>query len=286
MLFPLQHNYLDEFDGQGSDLGGSPDLDGAGVDDTNLDDTNLDGVADPAPVAEPWESGLGEVRESMTAMEGRFGESLSPLQEQLKGIQAALGKQTAVEVPDDLIHKIDAIFSGYDPKFEGVGELLKELLVGSVKQQDLSAEALQPLLDPILSERDYTHAERWLDAIQPTFAFDMAEFDKEDWHAKPSSETHKIFLKWWDRADNATRSALTARRQDGAVADPYAYGQAFKAFDGFYRNQTQAASKSVGAAATRLAGATQTKSSGRSSSGGNQLRTESDGFASVFKQAS
>lgn len=280
MLFNLQHNYLDEFDGEGSDLGSGSDLDSGSAEGTNLDaDT-------PAPVVEPWESGLGEVRESMTAMEGRFGESLNPLQTQLQSIQAALGKQTAVDVPDDLVHKIDAMFSGYDPKFEGVGELLKELLVGSVKQQDLSAEALQPILEPLLSQHDYQHAERWLEAVQPTFAFDMAEFDKEDWHDKPSSETHKLFLKWWDRADTATRTALTARRQDGAVADPYAYGQAFKAFDGFYRNQAQSASESAGASSRRLAGATQTRSSGRSSTGGNQLRTESDGFASVFKQAS
>lgn len=282
MLLQLRHKFLDEFGGEGSEGSadsGIPNGDGLG-------DGLEDEVSDASGEAAPWESPLGEMRESMTAMEGRFGESLSPLQEQLQGLQTALSKQSAVDVPDDIIHKIDALFSGYDPKFEGVGELLKELLTSSVKQQDLSASALQPLLDPMLAQRDYQHAERWLDAIQPTFSFDMAEFDKEGWHDKPSSETHKLFLKWWDRADNATRSALTARRQDGAVADPYAYGQAFKAFDGFYRNQTQSASKSAGASAARLAGAAQTKSSGRSTTGGSRLRSEEDGFASVFKQAS
>lgn len=270
MLSYLQHPVLEEFD-EGSDLGGGSEL--------------PDGGSEATPEAQPWDSPLGELRESLGAMEGRFGERLGPLQQQLQGLQAALGKQTAVEVPDELVHKIEALFSSYDPKFEGVGEMLKELLTASVKQRDLSPEALQPLLDPILGERDYRHAERWLDAIQPTFAFDMAEFDKEGWHEKPSSETHKLFLKWWDRADHATRAALTARRQDGRVADPYSYGQAFKAFDSFYRNQTRQASESAGASANRLAGATQTRSSGRST-GGNQLRTEADGFASVFKQAS
>jgi hypothetical protein len=265
MLFSLQHKLLNEYE-EGSDLGGSDDPE--------------------APEPQPWDVSLGEMRESLTAMEGRFGERLSPIQQQMQGIQAALGKQTAVEVPDELVHKIEALFSSYDPKFEGVGEMLKELLTSSVKQRDLSPEALQPLLDPILSERDYRHAERWLDAVQPTFTFDMAEFDKEGWHEKPTSETHKLFLKWWDRADTATRNALTARRQDGSVADPYAYGKAFKAFDGFYRSQTRQASESVGASAARLAGAVQTRSSGRASPGGSQLRTEADGFASVFKQAS
>lgn len=273
MLLALQQKLYDEYE-EGADLGGS--LEGS----EELDS----GEGETSP--QPWESPIGEMRESLTAMEGRFGERLSPLQQQMQGIQAALGKQTAVEVPDELIHKLEALFSGYDPKFEGVGEMLKELLTSSVKQRDLSPEALQPLLEPMLSQRDYQHAERWLDAIQPTFAFNMAEFDKEGWHDKPSSETHKLFLKWWDRADNATRTALTARRQDGSVADPYAYGQAFKVFDTFYRNQTRQASESAGASATRLAGAAQTRSSGRSTTGGSQLRTEADGFASVFRQAS
>ena len=261
------HKFLNEYE-EGNDLGGG-----------ELPES------ESASEPQPWESPLGELRESMSAMEGRFGERLTPFQQQLQGIQAALGKQTAVEVPDELVHKIESLFSSYDPKFEGVGEMLKELLTASVKQRDLSAEALGPLLEPMLGERDYKHAERWLDAVTPSFAFDMAEFDKEGWHEKPSSDTHKLFLKWWDRADQATRSALTARRQDGRVADPYSYGQAFKAFDSFYRNQTRQASESAGASANRLAGAAQTRSTGRST-GGNQLRTEADGFASVFKQAS
>lgn len=273
MPFSLQHKFLDEYE-EGSDLGAT----------TGDSSVPTEGEAPPEPQA--WESPLGELRESLSAMEGRVGERLSPLQQQLQGLQAALGKQTAVEVPDELVHKIEALFSSYDPKFEGVGEMLKELLTSSVKQRDMSSEALAPLLEPILGERDYKHAERWLDAVTPTFSFDMAEFDKEGWHEKPSSDTHKLFLKWWDRADHATRAALTARRQDGRVADPYAYGQAFKAFDAFYRNQTRQASESAGASAARLAGATQTRSAGRSTSGGSQLRTEADGFASVFKQAS
>jgi hypothetical protein len=267
MRFNLPHKFLDEFE-EGADLG-------IGHGDSNE-------VIEP----QPWEPSLGELRESMSAMEGRFGERLSPLQQQLQGIQSALGKQTAVEVPDDLVAKFDALFAGYDPKFEGVGALLKELLTSSVKQRDLSPEALQPLLDPILSERDYKHAERWLDTVTPSFAFDMADFDEEGWHEKPRTETHKLFLKWWDRADQATRSVLTARRQDGRVADPYAYGQAFKSFDSFYRKQTASANESAGASAARLAGATPVRSTGRSSSSGSQLRTEADGFASVFKQAS
>lgn len=276
MLLSL-HKFLDELT-DGSDLGGG----GGGS-----DDAGSASQAEGETVATPeWEAPLGDLRGSMTAMEGRWGERLGPLQQQLQSIQQALGRQTAVEVPDELVHKLDALFSSYDPKFEGVGEMLRELLTASVKQRDLSPEALQPLVQPMLDQQGYHHAERWLDAITPTFAFNMAEFDKEGWHEKPTSETHKLFLKFWDKADQATRSALTARGRDGRVADPYAYGQAFQAFDRYYRTQAQAASESAGASAARLAGATQTRSAGRSTSAGNQLRTEADGFASVFKQAS
>jgi hypothetical protein len=106
-------------------------------------------------------------------------------------------------------------------------------------------------------------------------AFNQADFDQDGWTESPKTDTQKLFLKWWDRADQATRAALTGKLQDGRIADPYAYGTAMRAFDKFYRSQTQQASESAGASATRLAGATQTRSSGRA---GVQPRNPEDDF--------
>jgi len=258
--------YLEEFDGEGSDLGGG--------------DEGF--VSEP----QPWEAPIGELRETLQAAEGRFGERLTPLQQQMQSIQQALGQQTAVQIPDDKLHAIEALFTSYDPKFEGVGELLRDLLSSSVRQQPLTAEGLQPLIEPMLEQRSRQHAERWLDNALENVAYKQEDFDQDGWYDSPKTDTQKLFLKWWERADQATRIAVTSKTQDGRIADPYAFGTAMRAFDKFYRSQAQSASESAGASAARLAGATQTRSAGRSTSAGGLLRTEEDGFASVFRKAS
>lgn len=259
-MFFKNHKYLDEFDGEGGDLGGGADSI----------------VSDSAPESQPWEAPLGELRETLQAAEGRFGERLTPLQQQMQSIQQALGQRTVLQIPDDVLHRIESRFTKYDPSaFEGFGEELKELLTASVQQQPLTVEALQPLIQPMLEQQNRQHAEHWLDNALDHVAFNQADFDQEGWTESPKTDTQKLFLKWWDRADQATRTALTGKLQDGRIADPYAYGIAMKAFDKFYRSQTQQASESAGASATRLAGATQTRSSGRA---GVQPRSPEDDF--------
>ena len=269
MKFNL-HKFLNELE-EGFDLGGGSS-------------EGFEGEAPTEP--QPWEAPIGELRETLQAAEGRFGERLTPLQQQLQSIQRALGQQTTVEVPDDKLAALDALFTSYDPKFEGVGELLRELLTSSVRQQPLTAEGLQPLIEPMLQQQGRVHAERWLDNTLDRVAFAQDDLYQEGWLESPKTDTQKLFLKWWDRADQATRAAITSKTQDGRIADPYAYGSAMRGFDKFYRSQTQSASESAGVSAARLAGAAQTRSSSRSTPAGGQLRTEADGFASVFKQAS
>jgi hypothetical protein len=254
MRLPLY--LMNELDGEGSDLGGGSEV-------------------EAAPESQPWEGPLGELRETLQAAEGRFGERLTPLQQQLQGIQQALGQRTAVQIPDDKLAAIDALFTSYDPKFEGVGDLLRDLLTSSVQQQPLTAEGLQPLVEPLLQQQRYEHAERWLDNTMEQVQFSHDDLFQEGWVESPKTDTQKLFLKWWDRADQATRSAVTSKTQDGRVADPYAYGTAMRAFDKFYRSQTQQASESAGASAARLAGATQTRSAGRA---GSSPRTADDDF--------
>lgn len=268
---------MDELE-DGSDLGGS-DLD-VGADDS----------ATAAPESNPWDEPLSDLRASVSAMEGRFGEQLSPLQQQLQQMQRSFASRTAVEVPDDKLAAIEALFTSYDPKFEGVGELLKDLLTSSVSSQPLSADSIRPLIADDLAELQYETATARMDAMMDKLQFNMAELDAEGWTENPQTDGQKLFLKWWDRQDQATRTALTAKRNpergDFRPSSPLAFAKAMSAFDQFYRTQTAQSSQSAGDASRRLAGATQTRSSGRSTPGGSQLRTEADGFASVFKAAS
>lgn len=242
-----------------------------------------------APEAElpAWASDLDDVRQSLSAAETRFGERLGPVQQTLQGLQAALAKQTAVEVPDAVLQKLEERFVKYDPAFAGIGAELRELLTSSVRQRDLTPEALQPLLQPMFEQEGYRHATRWLDQVHEGLSFPVDELASESFDPKaPKTDTQRLFMKWWDRADQATRGALTGCRQDGSIADPYAYGMALKAFNKYYKDQVKSLSESAGASASRLAGATQTRSASRSTSTGAKLQTEEDGFNSVFKKAS
>lgn len=244
-------------------------------------------AAAPEPELPAWASDLDDVRQSLSAAETRFGERLGPVQQTLQGLQAALAKQTAVEVPDDLLAQFEEMFVKYDPQFAGVGAKMKELLTRSVRQRDLTPEALQPLLQPMLEQESYRHATRWLDQVHEVLTFPVDELESESFNPNaPTTDTQRMFMRWWGRVDEATRRALTGRRQDGSIADPYAYGTALKAFNRFYKDQVKNLSESAGASASRLAGATQTKSAARSTPTGPKLQSEEDGFMSVFKKAS
>jgi hypothetical protein len=266
------NRYMNEFD-DGSGLDG-----GAG------------GFDEAAPEPQPWDGPLGELRETLQAAEGRFGERLTPLQQQMQSIQQALGQQTAVQVPDDKLHALEALFTSYDPKFEGVGELLRDLLTSSVHQQPLTAEGLLPLVGPQLQQQRLDLEDQLLDVTLERVAFNHNDLYEAGWGDNPKTETQKLFKQWWPRQDLATQRALQDTVQDSTgkarIANPRAYGSAMRAFDKFYRTQTSQASESAGASAARLAGAAQTRSSGRSNPAGGQLRTEEDGFASVFRKAS
>lgn len=270
MLFHLRHRLQDELDGAGNDLGGGPELDEGGGSETELQ-------------AQPWEEPLGSLRESVTAMEGRFGEQLNPLQQQLQQVQESLGRQTALEIPDDKIAAIDAWAAQYDPKLEGLGDLLRDLLTSSVKQTPFDEAALRPHLESFGNGLRHEQATNWLnDVVSPSLSFDQDALVNDADPQSPSTDLQRAFMQFWQTASAAQRKALTAQNQDGSVASPREYGQAMLAFDKRWKKISQEKNESAGSASRRLAGATQTSSAGRSSNGSNRLRSEEDGWNSVF----
>lgn len=274
MLLNLRHRFQDEL-GDGTDLGGSGD--GETIEESGEE------VVEP----QPWEEPLGSLHESVTAMEGRFGEQLSPLQTQLKEMQESLSKQTAVEIPDDKLAAIEALFAGYDPKFEGVGDLLRDLLTSSVKQTPLDETALRPHLDAFGGQLRYETASNWLnDVVSPGLSFDQDSLVNEADPQAPSTDLQRAWMQFWQTSTAAQRQALTAQTQEGFVANPREFGQAMLAFDQKWKKLSQDNKESAGASSRRLAGATQTSSSGRSTGGSSQLRSEADGWNSVFSKAS
>jgi hypothetical protein len=274
MLFHLRHRLQDELDPEaGNDLGGTDDLGEGG------EEFESSELQTPAP----WEEPLGSLRESVSAMEGRFGEQLSPLQQQLQEVQQSLGKQTAVEVPDDKIAAIEALFVGSDPQFEGIGDLLRDLLTSSVKQTPFDDAALRPHLEQFGNSLRYEQATNWLnDVVSPGLSFDQDALVNEGDPQSPSTDLQRAWLQFWNTASAAQRQALTSQRQDGSVAYPREFGQAMLAFDKRWKKLSQEKNESAGSGSRRLAGAAQTRSSGRSSNGSGRLRSEEDGWNSVF----
>lgn len=273
MLFNLQHPLQDELDPDaGTDLGGAEG-------ETLETAEDSDATEPPAP----WEEPLGSLRENLSAVEGRFGEQLTPLQRQLQEVQQSLGRQTTVEIPDDKLAAIEAFFTKYDPQFEGIGDMLKDLLTSSVKQTPLDETALRPHLEQFGQGLRYEQATNWLnDVVSPNLTFDQDTLVNEVDPQSPSTDLQRAWLQFWQTTSAAQRQALTAQRQDGSVAYPREFGQAMLAFDKRWKKLSQEKNESAGGASRRLAGATQTKSSGRSTNGSGQLRSEADGWKSVF----
>lgn len=271
MRFHSQQRVLKELT-EGSDLsGGGGDLE----------------EALEVPEANPWDEPLGSLQESVVAMEGRFGEQLGPLQSQLQEVQQALGRQTALEIPDDKLAAIEAWATRYDPKLEGLGDLLRDLLSSSVKQTPFDEASLRPHLESFGSTLRYEVATNWLnDVVSPSLSFDENALVNESDPQSPATDLQKAWLQFWQTSSAATRQALTAQRKDGSVAYPREFGQAMLAFDRKWKTRTQEKIESAGGASRRLAGARQTQMSGRSTGGANQLRSEQDGWNSVFSEAS
>lgn len=276
MLFNLQHKLLDKLE-DGTDLGGSDDP----------GEIANEEIADPELQPQPWEEPLGSLREQLSAAEGRFGEQLSPLQQQLSQVQESLGKQTALEIPDDKIAALDAWATKYDPKLEGLGDLIRDLLTSSVKQTQIDEAFLQPHLEQFGQGLRYEQATNWLnDAVSPGLSFDQDALVNEADPQSPSTDLQRSWLQFWNTASAAQRQALTAQRQDGSVAYPREFGQAMLAFDKKWKKIVQEKNESAGSGSRRLAGAQQTSSTGRSNLEGNQLRSAEDGWKSVFSEAS
>lgn len=279
MQLNLQNSLLDENTGDLGEGGGGTQAP------IESESPELESLEPGAEAASPWEEPLGSLRESVTAMEGRFGEQLSPLQTQLKEVQESLGRQTAVEVPDDKLAAIEAWATKYDPKLEGLGDLLKELITASVQSTPLDGAALRPHLDEFGGQLRYETATNWLsDVVSPQLGFDQDQLVNEADPQSPATDLQRAWLQFWQTTSAAQRQALTTQRQDGSVAHPREFGQAMLAFDRKWKKLSQEKNESAGGASRRLAGATQTSSSGRSSPSSSQLRTEEDGFADYFKR--
>jgi len=160
------------------------------------------------------------------------------------------------------------------------------LITSSVQASPLDESTLSPVVGPMLDQLRYEQASTWLEDVSSRLSFNQDDLVNESDPASPATDLQRAWFQFWQTASAAQRQALTAQREDGAVAHPREFGQAMLAFERKWKKSQQEKNESAGASSARLAGAQQTKSSGRSSSGGTQLRTEADGFASVFKQAS
>lgn len=266
MLFKLPDRLMDEYE--------------EGVDGSAGD---VESVDQPDIQENPWDGPLGALQERLAATEGRFGEQLAPLSSQLQQMQKMLASRTSVQVPDDKIAAIEARFTKYDPSFEGVGDLLRELITSSVQSTPLDAATLGPVVGPMLQQLQHQQDSAWLGDVMEQVSFDHNGLVNDADPFKPQTALQKAFLQFYNTLSAAEQKAVYERNQDGSVPRPREFGKVMMRFDRQWRKNRQESNESAGASSARLAGAQQARSVGRSNSGGGSLRTESDGFASVFK---
>jgi len=203
---------------------------------------------------------LGYVRslpEHLRGMESRVESQVTPVMEQLRGIQEKLGSQNAF---DPKLETVQKVLAEYDPALaEKLLPALAEDLKNSMQTTPLGPEALQPFVDPMMEERQSALMQQIVPAMLESLPFDSDAVVKRDPSTgeilPPETELQKQFYKWWEQADAPTHKALEN--------PDIGFVRAMSKFGKWRAEQLGKEGETAGAASDRLAAGTQIRSGGK-----------------------
>ena len=268
-MFKLHNVYFDEFD-EGSDLGGSSGGDVAEGGEQSppyfLKDMTEDDLYDR----------IKGFPDHLSALESRFGESLSPLNARIEEIQKNLGARQSFTPK---LEKLTKVLEEYDPNLaKAFMPALEESLRESITASPLDGAVLEPHLTPYLSQlqekfnQDLTLG--LLDAYNIDVTSIIPPVEGGKWN--PQSQTHKDFIEWYSLQDMKVRDALA---QSGA-----GFAQALNRFQKWNAGKLKEREQHAGKSVARLNAGQQPSAAGKTSSR-RSLESEEDGFNYAFKSA-
>ena len=224
---------------------------------------------------------LRELPDHLRGLESRMTESVNPVMETLKGVQERLGSQP---VFDPKLEKVKQVLSDYDPKLaETLLPALMEDLKGSMTTTPLGPEALEPHVSPMLDQMRSAMIQEMVPTLLESLPFDAngivnRDPTNNDNVLAPQTDLQKDFATWWEQSDAPTRRALSN------IGMPYV--QALQKFGKWRAERLRGKGKAAGDASARLSSAARASAGGGRQESSRQLRTEEDGFNSVFAKRS
>jgi hypothetical protein len=272
-MFKLHSPYQEEADpDEGSDLGGAPGAEGEGeapAPSYFVGDLDEDTVVNRLKYA-------GELPDRLSALESRMGQQVSPLSQRLDELQRAMGTQAAFDPKFD---KISAVLREYDPALaEKFLPALIEDLKGSLRINALDQSALEPFINPMLEAASGRQAQAATTAMLDIVGIHPQELVAKDQQGNvldPQTELQKDFYSWWGLQDAATQAALKSYDM-GLV-------QSLNRFKQWRAERIKEKGGAAGVLSSRLATGRQVSSGQRQARPG-ELKTEEDGFNSVFQK--
>jgi len=216
---------------------------------------------------------LTSLPKQLSALESRFGEQFSPLQQQLEALRTSLGTQTAVEPK---FEKLAAVLEEFDPQLaKRFLPALMEDLKASISSRPLDSESLAPHLEPHFNQMSSRMEREMALGLLDAYGLNVEEIipptEGENW--SPQTQTHKDFIKWYSMQDAGIQRALSV--------PGVGFARALKQFktwnDGRKKEREEAAASSSARLSTG-----QQPSASRRQNGSGKLSTEADGWASVF----
>lgn len=279
-MFIIRNKYLEEF-GEGGEGGGGEGEGGGGENGGGETEAPAYLFGDVTPDEASQRFGyLRELPEQLRGLESRVRESVDPVTAQLTALQEQMGTQP---VFDPKFEKVQAALHDYDPKLaEALLPALLEDLKGSMSITPLSPDILAPHINPMMQAQQQQMVEQVIPSLLDSLPFDangVVNRDPQNPDSVLPAKTalQKDFETWWEQADVPTREDL------GTIGIPYV--QALHRFGKWRADHLRGKGKAAGEASARLSGAEQTSTGGGSRpTTSRQLRTEADGFNSVFKK--
>ncbi len=267
------------------------ELDSTGGLDTDVDNdlgTGGEGAADEylfgditADEASEQFGYLRELPSHLRGLESRVTDTVSPVLEQLAGLQERIGTQPVFEPK---LERFAAALEDYDPKLaKTLLPALIEDLQGSMSVTPLGPEMLEPHITPMLQQAQQSILDQVVPSLLNALPFDANALVNRDPQnpdvvLAPQTELQKEFAQWWDQSDAPTRKAL------GTLGIPYT--QALQRFGKWKAEQTRKKGEAAGNASARLTKAAQTSTGNRQNDVTQKLETEADGFNSIFSKRS
>lgn len=211
---------------------------------------------------------MGELPETLRAIEDRFGGSSRELGGRLEKLEKGLPTQAAFDTS-----VLSAGLAEYDPK---LAEVLGPLLEKAFKVTALGEDTLRPHLDPMQNSlREYMGEQLVMSAYSPEALAEIIP-PVEEGRFAPQGQRHKDFVEWYGQQGYSTQQSLLS------FGAPYIH--ALRKFEGWEQKRNKDRSAAADGKAGRLKGGEPPRGGNRRPVRQSQVLSDEEAFLAGFNE--